>query len=201
MIWLTAGGGAKRPEMLVRVDDVLERSSIGICGQPGHMLRMAVASVCVFSPDKGVDEVAVEVTFCPTCARFYILDDDFDRLSTLGAICCQVIPHGRKPGVHTQYVGPGLADQAFFKSLGYPTGRRDDLPAAERRAVLDFAIVNGFRSREATTSFIRWLIEFNTGRKGTDDAMSRWSDDLAYLESDRHAIDARLALAPAYLAR
>ena len=171
------------PVEKVRFNDLLVRSAIRTCGHSEHDIRSVTAVVCVFAPERGVVEESVSAFCCPQCKRYYVLEDEFDKLVQKGKLCCRVITHtGRLSALLPRTDGDSaLSDESLYYSLGYNVSQESHLSAAERRAVLDFIVVNGFRSRKQTISFLEWLIARNSGKANMRNAVLKWQSDVDYL--------------------
>lgn len=182
---LTSARPQSRPVERVHVSDLVVRARTSTCGFEKHEIREVIALVNVFDPKRGVVEVAVDAFCCPTCRRYYVLEKNFDRVARRGSLCCRVIV---RPGQVQEFIPSNhkeLAEKSLFRQLGYSVGKEEGLSDGERRAILDFAIENGFKTQKQTVSFLEWLIRFNGGQKNMRQAVRKWESDIKYLISDK----------------
>ena len=178
---LTSNHAIELPIERVHINDLIVRSRIKTCANKDHTIRSVIAIVCVFSPPRGVFEVAVDAFCCPQCKRYYVLQKAFDRLQKKGALCCKIIT---KQGSQYDFLARnslGLSDKSIYKSLGYNVNADEGLSASERRSVLDFVIQNGFRTQKETIEFLQWLISYNGKGANMGKAVQKWESDIEYL--------------------
>lgn len=189
----------KRATERVHVGDLVVRSTVGTCNNPNHDILEVVAVVCVLSMARGVVEVAVDAFCCKECKRYFILDQEYDRLVQKGALCCKVV------NGYSHSIGGALrnnaklSERSFFNALGYNVGQEDNLTSKERRTILDFAIANGFKTQKETIRFLQWLVEFNGRNRGMEEAVKKWKSDIRYLMSSRSNKTERVRIDRIYL--
>ena len=176
-----------RPIEPIHTNDFIVRSTVLTCGNPEHDIREAIAVVCVFKPDVGVTEVAVDAFCCPQCRRYYVLDSDFEKLRSKGEPLCRIITKSGKVKEFIPQESAKLSERSLLRSLGYNVNSKEDLSPAERRTILDFAISNSLLTKKATIRFLQGFIGFNGKGANMDQAVERWSSDIEYLMSDHDA--------------
>ncbi len=177
----------KKDENCIRADDVVVRARNKTCAYGDHKIRNVRATVCVFSPKRGVSEMHVNAFCCPTCRKYYILENDFDRLKRMGGLCCEIIEKPSKTQSYKQKrskLQMDLSEQSIFNSLGYNVNQQDALTARERRTILDFVILNRIKTQKQTIGFLEHLIDFNGRKEGMRDAVANWQSDIDYLKND-----------------
>jgi len=185
LVDLTTYRKFERAEECVHLNDLVVRTSIRTCGQANHNIEEVIAIICVFTPGRGVYEVAVDAFCCRRCRKYFILEEAFDRVAARGSLCCRVITKQAKMKEAMPKRFRDLSDESLFKQLGYSVGKKEDLTPSERRTVLDFAIENGLKTQKETIGFIQHLIRFNGRGPHMGDSVQKWNSDIKYLMSSR----------------
>ena len=65
--------------------------------------------------------------------------------------------------------------------MGYNAIQEENLTPGERRAILDFIIVNDFRTQKQAIGYLQWLIRRNGRNRNMGNAVRRWQSDIDYL--------------------
>ena len=82
------------------------------------------------------------------------------------------------------------AAQSLLNKCGYnvQSGSSQELSADERHLILERVIRNGVCSYEKVKSFLQWLIDVRKNRKDMGRAISKWQEDIRYLEINRQRL-------------
>ena len=82
------------------------------------------------------------------------------------------------------------AAQSLLNKCGYnvQSGSSQELSADERHLILDGVIRNDIYPYEKVKSFLQWLIDVRKNRKDMGRAISKWQEDIRYLEINRQRL-------------
>ena len=82
------------------------------------------------------------------------------------------------------------AAQSLLNKCGYnvQSGSSQELSADERHLILDGVIRNDIYPYEKVKSFLQWLIDVRKNRKDMSRAISKWQEDIRYLEINRQRL-------------
>ena len=120
---------------------------------------------------------------------YYFNEKELPRLLKLGKLQCTLKIFTDE----TLNKGAALSEQAaqsLLNKCGYnvQSGSSQELSADERHHILDGVIRNEVYPYEKVKSFLQWLIDVRKNRKDMSRAISKWQEDIGYLENNRQRL-------------
>ena len=156
--------------------DIIVKTLQKSCSELSHSVEKVPAIVKVKDKyNHKIVEIEFDAYYCRTCNRYYILQEDYDKLITKGTPQCKVIDINYIPGPF------GYPEQSFLKMCGYSVDKKTGLSSKERKEILNSVIVNGIYTKERLISFLEWLIRQNASKPSMVDAVNKWENDILYL--------------------
>lgn len=165
-------------ERLLNYEDVLVRTTNKRCIELGHELIEVNAKVVLLKHVTFTkQEYDVIAYYCSECRRYYILEDEYKRLKSLGIICCKVVDINEL----NKSASASWADESVLMQCGYTVSQKVNLDSKARHSILNMVIYNEVMSRERIVDFLEWLVRKNSGSKTKMKAVMKWNADIDYL--------------------
>ena len=119
---------------------------------------------------------------------YYFNEKELPRLLKLGKLQCKIFTDetfSNKSAALSEQ-----AAQSLLNKCGYnvQSGSSQELSADERHLFLDGVIRNEVYPYEEVKSFLQWLIYVRKNRKDMSRAISKWQEDIGYLEINRQRL-------------
>ncbi len=166
----------------IQMKDVLIRTSNAKCTDRDHVVDKIKAYVYLMDKTtlkKKLHEI--DAYFCRNCHRYYILERDYKYLKTQGIICCRVI---NVDGDGNNY--KNWKEKSLLNTYGYSVSKKHNLSDKTRHALLDMIIENGIISKKDCIRHIEFVLESHCNLKNSENAISKWNNDLNYLRNGKN---------------
>ena len=138
----------------------------------------AVDGVTVFVPSvRGMGVNPLSVNYCNVCKKYYINSTSFNLYAKRYGM-----PYVRLKASVSE--GQDFAlwnEESILHFIGYNVGKTENLSEHERRGKLMYVIDAGILKKPQVTRFLEGLICRCEGRRGMEDAVQKWTDDLKFV--------------------
>lgn len=126
--------------------------------------------------------------YCKNLNRYYFDEKELPRLLKLGKLQCNIYTEETFSNKGAALIEQ--AAQSLLNKCGYnvQSGSSQELSADERHLILDGVIRNDIYPYEKVKSFLQWLIDVRKNRKDMSRAISKWQEDIGYLEINRQRL-------------
>ncbi|MDY2901427.1 MAG: hypothetical protein SOT09_05360 [Candidatus Borkfalkiaceae bacterium] len=126
--------------------------------------------------------------YCKNSNKYYFDEKELPRLLKLGKLQCKLFTEETFSNKSTAL--SEQAAQSLLNKCGYnvQSGSSQELSADERRLILDGVIRNEVYPYEELKKFLQWLIYVRKNRKDMSRAISKWQEDIEYLENNRQRL-------------
>ena len=126
--------------------------------------------------------------YCKNLNRYYFDEKELPRLLKLGKLQCNIYTEETFSNKGAALIEQ--AAQSLLNKCGYnvQSGSSQELSADERHLILDGVIRNEVYPYEEVKSFLQWLIDVRKNRKDMSRAISKWQEDIGYLEINRQRL-------------
>lgn len=126
--------------------------------------------------------------YCKNLKIYYFNEKNLPWLLKLGKLQCKIFTDetfSNKSAALSEQ-----AAQSLLNKCGYnvQSGSSQELSADERHLILDGVIRNDIYPYEKVKSFLQWLIDVRKNRKDMSRAISKWREDIGYLENNRQRL-------------
>lgn len=126
--------------------------------------------------------------YCKNLKIYYFNEKKLPWLLKLGKLQCKIFTDetfSNKSAALSEQ-----AAQSLLNKCGYnvQSGSSQELSADERHLILDGVIRNEVYPYEEVKSFLQWLIYVRKNRKDMSRAISKWQEDIGYLEINRQRL-------------
>lgn len=165
-------------ENIITVEDLIIRTTDMHCIYKGHHLQRIIALVCI-ETDGVINEESIEALYCAECDNYYISENEFQRISNKGRLCCQVFT-SEEYSRSEKYSAEEWAQRSVLRSYGYNVNAQMNLSEDQRHEILSFMVENEIIGVDRAIDFISWLARRNTGRNSAS-AREKWYADIEYL--------------------
>lgn len=127
--------------------------------------------------------------YCKNSNKYYFDEKELPRLLKLGKLQCKIRTDETFSNKSTA-LSEQQAAQSLLNKCGYnvQSGSSQELSADERRLILDGVIRNEVYPYEELKKFLQWLIYVRKNRKDMSRAISKWQEDIKYLENNRQRL-------------
>ncbi|MCD7833975.1 MAG: hypothetical protein LUH00_08305 [Lachnospiraceae bacterium] len=138
--------------------------------------------------------------YCRDCYRYFIPEEEYQRLKKVGIICCKIIGSTQSEQD---------ADDAFKKfsaesvlhQYGYNVNSISNLSDESRRDILAFVFENEILNRGEIVSHIEMLINLARNRKNMSSAIGKWKSDISFINrykrTGKYVVDCEAIKVPA----
>lgn len=124
----------------------------------------------------------ISVHYCETCRRYFDFKKSFElQINKIGLKLQDVLSC-----FYNDYMSPiefktfGLNEHSLLSKYGYSV-RKGGPKKYERQNILKHIIENSIMSRSQIKSFLEYLIKFNGKKSHMDDAITKWENDIDYI--------------------
>lgn len=110
--------------------------------------------------------------------EYFIFEEDFGGIERYGTPLCRRLDYDvyvKQGEANNDY--SYLAKESLIHSLGYNVDAKNDLSAAQRQRILEYAICEGFFVKEQLLSFLSWLASRGRNNNGLQEAVAKWDED------------------------
>ena len=128
----------------------------------------------------------VNIEHCITEDKFFIFEPTFltELYGKLGKenVLRTFVYNNKEWGMPSQRIVK-LSEKSPLRLAGYNVNQQEDLSERERQAIIDYIIEFGVLDPETVKSYLSMFIDFQGRQDNMDVAISRWSDDLKYVQA------------------
>ena len=154
----------------------------GKCGNPEHNEQEAVIAVLqVLKSNMSLEDVEVEVRFCPRCNIYYMSESNYNRLKSRGRILCQLMSEEEYKNYKREKEYGDLKPQSILNMIGYNVNSRDGYSDEYRQQILAFGIESEIITRKDAIGYLSFFIRLNEGNPNLAEAIAKWRRDRDYL--------------------
>ncbi len=140
--------------------------------------------------DGHILEVYCPAYFCSDCNRYYLMDEDYDRVKNYGIILCRLV--NEEYWQDTQNITyRGYNEESVLHTLGYNVTQKDNLSDEQRQRILEVAVDQNTLSKEEVIQFLDFLINSRNSSANMELAVKKWKKDKEHIiqyELDSHPI-------------
>lgn len=135
-----------------------------------------------------IKSTKLNTLYCKNLNIYYFDEKELPRLLKLGKLQCKICTDETFSNKSTAL--SEQAAQSLLNKCGYnvQSGSSQELRADERRLILDGVIRNEVYPYEELKKFLQWLIYVRKNRKDMSRAISKWQEDIEYLENNRQRL-------------
>lgn len=147
-----------------------------------HNTKDILAKIPVLDTTGHIFYVTRNASYCPTCNRFTMLKEDFDRIN--GVVTCKVIDETQQSNSST-YNNDFDSEQSksVLTQYGYNVQTKSSISKEQRQIVLASIIEAQIMSRREIMDHISTLIERGSKIKSWNLATQKWREDRDYVAS------------------
>ena len=143
------------------------------CHRDKHRINQAMA---ILMNGNGRD-IELNVSRCLDCNKFFIHYNDYQRYrKEYGCLLGNI--HMAKNG-ELNGMGYDLSDESPLRLCGYSV-REDGLTQTDRQNIIASCIESGGMTKEEVIRLLRWFVDFNGSKKGNENAVKKWREDLGF---------------------
>lgn len=161
--------------------DFLVRAGAGACYRKGHDIEEIAIVIPVIEP--GAIPVKVEAAgfHCRTCNKYYISNDEFERVSSYGMINCPVVTNEyfAKMDIGKRRE---LRSESLLHSLGYCVSA-DGPDDIQRQFLLSLILDRKLMKKDDIVNMLTFLIWLNGSHGRNPSAVKRRKNDFEFVNS------------------
>ena len=146
-----------------------------ICHRNNHNIIQATA-ILHNQTDK---EIILNVEYCTQCKKFFLDYTSFEQYrERYGALIgnLRLVTNGEFTGSYE------LAQESPLHIIGYNVGQNDDFSQSERQYILARVLHNKIMSKGEVIKYLTFFIRRNGAKVGNELALSKWKEDLAFVQ-------------------
>ena len=133
-------------------------------------------------------EIELNVEFCTNCQKFlleYTLFEEYRRRYGVLVGNFRMVVNGEFDGEYD------LAEESPLMLSGYNVSQKDGYTSAERHYILARIIHDGIMEKGDVIRYLSYFIRKNGAKRGNELALSKWREDLAFVQSYNSSIQPR----------
>lgn len=137
------------------------------------------------------DEIELNVEFCTNCQKFlleYTIFEEYRRRYGVLVGNFRMVVNGEFDGEYD------LADESPLMLSGYNVSQKDGYTSTERRYILARIIHDGIMEKGDVIRYLSYFIRKNGAKRGNEIALSKWREDLAFVQSYNSSIQPRMII-------
>ena len=164
----------KKAQFLVKYSDVR-------CRINKHKIVDILAKINVVNEKGNILVVNVNAFYCYDCKRFFINNNEFERIKRIGNPLCPIYEESKAKSGYAQKFD--LKMESLLHSFGYNVSSQEGLTDIQRQSLLKFLIDTGTMTKIDIISHLNYLINSRQGRTNMENAIYKWKLDMNYLNS------------------
>ena len=161
------------------------RRDLFSCFNRGHIISSFLADIPIVKNDGKNSYERVEVQYCHTDKKFFILEPIFLKKIYRNYESTQVLKtfiiQNKEWGLPS-IIGDGFSPQSPLILAGYTVSKNKALSQSKRRRILDYVINYGVLSEEQVKSYISMFISLIGTQPQNNLAKNKWESDLEYIQ-------------------
>ncbi len=164
----------------ISAKDFLTRTHTFQCSKKGHKIQDITAKVKILLSTGKVEVVEFPAAYCETCKKYFILENEFQKLKCKGIVVCKVVEN--EFWRNLENINPyNLNKESTLHILGYNVNSVANLTTAQRWAILEIAVDENILSKMEICSHLDYLIKRSRTRKNFEAAISKWREDREHI--------------------
>lgn len=141
--------------------------------------------------DKNDNEVQINVEYCTECDKYYLEYGLFNRYRERYSI---LIGNFQMYSSSSMYGDNNFALESPLKLSGYNVGQSDGLSKQNREYILARIIHDGIMKKNEVIKYLSHFIRMNGAKTANGIALSKWEDDLSFVQSYDMSIQPRVII-------
>ena len=170
-----------RPFKRIKYTDVLTRSTIRECTNKNHKLTDIDVEIMVLRHDYNIVKKTVPAIRCKSCEKYYILENEYQRLDSLGTILCNVVEKNYWTSTNRDQDFLISNGESLLHKMGYNVNAYNNVPKSIRWMILRAAFENRLLTKGEIMSHLNTLISRGKARRSFRFAVEKWEMDLEYV--------------------
>lgn len=149
-----------------------------------HHIEQIQATINILTPSGGIESHQVSAGYCIECGIYFILETDFQYLSTFGVLLCRKLTRAVYLRDGDNIInGEELNAESLLHQIGYNVNAKANLGSIQRQNLLKLAIDNNLYSISGLLSFLDWLIARNkkVTNRNMSTAIEKWTEDRIFI--------------------
>lgn len=167
-------------EILDKAQFVVKYSDVR-CRANSHKIADVLAIISVINPKGKILETGMHAHYCYNCKKFYIHDNEYERIKKIGNPLCPIYEDIKKKGETSGKFD--LKIESLLHSFGYNVNSQEGLSDAQRHKLLEYLVENGLMIKNDIISHLKFLITSRQGRLNFENAIYKWKMDIKYLNT------------------
>ena len=154
------------------------------CYRYGHNLIQATAIL----HNKTDSEIELNVEYCKECKKFILEYTLFEQYRNRYGVLVgnfRMVVNGEFDGEYD------LAEESPLMLSGYNVSQRDGYTSQERHYILARIIHDGIMEKGDVIRYLSYFIRKNGAKRGNELALSKWEEDLAFVQGYNKNIQPR----------
>ena len=173
----------------------ITRVNVYGCVNEKHKLIDIRCRVKILNRNGKVEDHIVPGAYCETCEKYFLLENEFQRLKLKGILVCKVVEQDYWLTVGNQKGYMNLNKESLLHILGYNVNAQMDLSKMQRWGLLEVIVDEGIMTVTEIQSHLQWLIKRSGSNRNFEDARFKWEMDYKhisdYKSSKRPVVDVK----------
>ncbi len=180
---LCNSSSSEKNKQSINFADFVVLSNVFRCNK-NHHIEQIQAQVAILTPSGEIENRQVGAGYCNECNIYFILETDFQYLSTFGILLCRKLTRDVYLRNGDDIInGEELNAESLLHQIGYNVNAKANLGTIQRQNLLKLAIDNSLYSISGLLSFLDWLIARNkkVSNRNMNSAIEKWSADRDFI--------------------
>lgn len=161
----------------------ITRVTVYSCVNEKHKLIDIRCRVKVLKRNGKVEEQIVPSAYCETCDKYFMLENEFQRLRLKGILVCKVVEKDYWLSSSNQQGYMNLNKESLLHILGYNVNAQADLSKLQRWRLLEVIVDEGIMTVSEIQSHLQWLIKRSANNRNFEDARFKWEMDYNHISN------------------
>lgn len=164
--------------VVIEPKDFITRSNLIGCRH--HKLVHLTLRFKVVDLDGHILEVYCPAYYCNECNRYYLMDEDYDRVKNYGVMLCRLVNEAYWQ--ESQNITfRGYNEESLLHTLGYNVTQKDNLSDEQRWRILEVAVDQNTILKEDIVQFLDFLIHSRNSSSNMETALKKWKKDKEHI--------------------
>lgn len=161
------------------IRDIIVLKTTKKCTHDNHEIQDVIAKVPILYDTCEVKSLDVQVAYCKTCKKYYMLKSDFDKIN--GIILCQIVDKTINSNTQDDNF-ISLQKQSVLYQCGYTVSSQRNLSAEARRIILCSVIESHLMTKFEIKDHLNMLIERGSKIPSWESAVVKWKFDKKFID-------------------
>ena len=161
----------------------ITRVNVYGCVNKKHKLVDIRCRVKIITREGKVEEDIVPGAYCEVCDKYFLLENEFQRLRQKGILVCKIVEKDYWLSSENENGYMNLNKESLLYIMGYNVNAQIDLSKMQRWGLLEIIVDENILTVSEILSHLQWLIKRSTNNPNYKEARFKWEMDYNHISN------------------